>query len=166
MPKVLVKDESTATDKYALFVAEPFEAVPGHPVALTASIGVRMVPPADADPDTLLRQADQALYAAKQEGRGRAHRFDPDLDRQVVLRRDQVARISAGLGSGEMQLHYQPIVDLGTGRPVMAEALVRWQRPDRGLMPPAEWLPAIEGTESMRDLGDWVLEESLRARER
>jgi len=147
-------------------VAEPFEAVLGHPVALTASIGVRVVPPADADPDTLLRQADQALYAAKQEGRGRAHFFDPERDRQVVLRRDQVARISAGLGSGEMRLHYQPIVDLGTGRPVMAEALVRWQRPDRGLMPPAEWLPAIEGTESMRDLGDWVLEESLRARER
>ena len=147
-------------------VAEPFEVAPGRPVTLTASIGVRMVPPDDADPDTLLRQADQALYAAKQEGRGRAHRFDPELDRQVVLRRDQIARITAGIGLGEMCLHFQPIIDLASGRPVMAEALVRWRRTDRGMMPPGEWLPAIEGTDAMRELGDWVLACALQTRER
>jgi diguanylate cyclase (GGDEF)-like protein/PAS domain S-box-containing protein len=144
-------------------VAEPFEVSPGHPVALTASVGVRMVPPDDADPDTILRQADQALYAAKQEGRGRAHWFDPEQDRLVVLRRDQVARIVAGLEMQEMRLHFQPIVDIESGELRVAEALVRWQSADRGLLSPAEWLPAIDGHESMARLGDWILDEALAA---
>jgi diguanylate cyclase (GGDEF)-like protein/PAS domain S-box-containing protein len=142
-------------------VAEPYEVAPGHPVTLTASIGVRMVPPDDADPDTMLRQADQAMYAAKQEGCGRAHRFDPDLDRQVVLRRDMIARVSSGIRLGEMCLHFQPIVDLASGEVRLAEALVRWRRADRGMLSPGEWIPAIEGTDVMVELGDWVLEEAL-----
>ena len=103
-------------------VAEPFDVEPGHSVTLTASLGVRMVPPDDADPDTMLRQADQALYAAKQEGRGRAHWFDPEQDRAVVLRRDQVARILAAIELREMCLHFQPIVDVATGELRVAEA--------------------------------------------
>ena len=153
-------------DRILHCVAEPFEVAPGHPVTLTASIGVRTVPPDDADPDTLLRQADQAMYAAKQEGRGRAHRFDPDLDRQVVARRDLIARIRAGLSLGEMCLHFQPIVDLATGEVRFAEALVRWRRADRGMLSPGEWIPAIEGTDAMAELGDWVLEEALAHCER
>ena len=143
-------------------VTDPFEVVRGAAVTLTASVGVRLVPPDDADPDTLLRQADQALYAAKQEGRGRSHRFDAERDRQVIARRDQIASIAEGMRGHEMVLHFQPVVDLGSGRVRFAEALVRWRRPDRGLLTPGEWLDAIEDHELITRLGEWVLDDALR----
>ena len=148
-------------DRVLRAVAEPFEVVPGSSVALSASAGLRIVPPDDADPDTLLRQADRAMYAAKQEGRGRSHLFDPEHDRQVVRRRDQVSRIVAGLRAGEMEVHFQPVIDLASGALRYAEALVRWNHPERGLLPPGEWLPSILDHESIAALGDWVLEASL-----
>lgn len=148
-------------DRVLRSVSEPFEVVPGSSVALSASAGVRIVPPDDADPDTLLRQADRAMYAAKQEGRGRSHLFDPEGDREVVRRRDHVSRIVAGLRAGEMEVHFQPVVELATGALRYAEALVRWNHPERGLLAPGEWLPAILDHESIAALGDWVLEAAL-----
>ena len=153
-------------DRMLRVVAEPFEVVPGGAVALSASVGVRLVPPDDADPDTLLRQADRAMYAAKQEGRGRSHLFDAERDREVVRRREQVARIVAGLRAGEMDVHYQPVVELGSGSLRYAEALVRWNHPERGLLAPGEWLPSILDHESIAALGDWVLETVLAQSER
>jgi diguanylate cyclase (GGDEF)-like protein/PAS domain S-box-containing protein len=143
-------------------VTDPFEVARGAPVTLTASIGVRLVPPDDADPDMLLRQADQALYAAKQEGRGRSHRFDAERDRQVIARREQVSSIADGLRSHEMVLHGQPVIELASGRVRFAEALVRWRRPDHGLLAPGEWMDAIEDHELISRLGEWVLDEALR----
>jgi diguanylate cyclase (GGDEF)-like protein len=163
MPGLHSREESEVlVDRILRAIAEPFEAAAGHVASLTASIGVRIVPPDDADPDTLLRQADQAMYAAKQEGRGRAHFFDPEHDRQVVLRRDQIARVGRGIAEREMVLHFQPVVDLRTGMVRFAEALVRWRRADLGMLSPAEWLPAVEDTPVIADLGDWVLDEALR----
>jgi diguanylate cyclase (GGDEF)-like protein len=153
-------------DRMLRVVADPFEVVPGSSVALSASAGVRLVPPDDADPDTLLRQADRAMYAAKQEGRGRSHLFDAAHDREVLRRREQVARIVAGLRAGEMEVHYQPVVELASGRLRYAEALVRWHHPERGLLPPGEWLPSILDHESVAALGDWVLETVLAQSER
>ena len=153
-------------DRVLRSVAEPFEVAPGHAVSLSASVGVRLVPPDDADPDTLLRQADRAMYAAKQQGRNRSHLFDADRDREVVRRREQVARIVSGIRAGEMELHYQPVVDLSSGAIRYAEALVRWNHPERGLLAPGEWLPAIIDHESIAALGDWVLEAALAQAER
>jgi EAL domain-containing protein (putative c-di-GMP-specific phosphodiesterase class I) len=106
------------------------------------------------------------MYAAKQEGRGRSHVFDAAHDREVLRRREQVARIVAGLRAGEMEVHYQPVVELATGRLRYAEALVRWNHPERGLLPPGEWLPSILDDESIAALGDWVLETVLAQSER
>jgi len=139
----------------------PFSIGNGVQVTLTGSMGVRVVPSTGGDPETLLREADQALYAAKEEGRGRAHYYDPELDRQHVNRRDQIARISTGLQSDEMALYYQPIVQLDTGAVAGVEALVRWDRRDLGLLPPSEWLSLIEDHELIGRVGAWALDAAL-----
>ena len=163
LPGLRSREECEAlVDRLLRAVAEPYEVADGHVATMSASIGIRLVPPDDADADTLLRQADQAMYAAKQEGRGRAHFFDAERDRQVVMRRDQIARVGRGIAEREMVLHFQPVVDLRSGMVRFAEALVRWRRPDEGMLPPGEWLSAIEETPVVAELGDWVLDEALR----
>lgn len=142
-------------------VAEPFEIPGGSLVEVTASIGVREVPPTDADPDTLLRQADQALYIAKQDGRGQAHFFDAEHDRRITQRRARASRVAEGLAHSQMEVHYQPIIDFDTGAVVSAEALVRWRDPLLGLVNPATWLPLIEEEPTIVDLGAFVLAEAL-----
>jgi diguanylate cyclase (GGDEF)-like protein len=162
LPGLHSREECEAlVDRLLRAVAEPYEVADGHVSTMSASIGIRLVPPDDADADTLLRQADQAMYAAKQEGRGRAHFFDAERDRQVVMRRDQIARVGRGIVEREMVLHFQPVVDLRSGMVRFAEALVRWRRPDEGMLPPGEWLSAIEESPVVAELGDWVLDEAL-----
>jgi EAL domain-containing protein (putative c-di-GMP-specific phosphodiesterase class I) len=131
-------------------------------VAISASIGVTLYPSDGADSDTLLRHADQAMYAAKQAGRNRYHLFDPENDRRARVRRDELGRIREGLARNEFRLHYQPKVDMRKGMVIGAEALIRWQHPERGLLLPGTFLPAIEGSELAIEIGDWVINETLR----
>jgi diguanylate cyclase (GGDEF)-like protein/PAS domain S-box-containing protein len=142
-------------------LSAPFAIGDGVQVTLTGSIGVRVVAPAGGEPEALLRDADQALYAAKEGGRGRAHYYDPELDRQLVTRRDRIAQISTGLQADEMALYYQPIVRLDSGTVVGVEALVRWDRRDLGLLPPSEWLGLIEDHELIGRVGAWAMGEAL-----
>jgi diguanylate cyclase (GGDEF)-like protein len=142
-------------------LAAPFAVGDGVQVTLTGSIGVRVVPSTGGEPEALLRDADQALYAAKEGGRGRAHYYDPELDRQLVTRRDRIAQISTGLQADEMALYYQPIVRLDSGTVVGVEALVRWDRRDLGLLPPSEWLGLIEDHELIGRVGAWAMEAAL-----
>lgn len=131
-------------------------------VQMSASIGVTLYPRDDADPDTLLRHADQAMYKAKQEGRNRFHLFDPSEDAQVQLSLHQRQRLFQALERGEFRLHYQPKINLRRGEITGVEALIRWQHPDRGLLLPAEFLSAAEHHDIICDIGHWVLRESLR----
>ncbi len=142
-------------------LSAPFAIGDGVQVSLTGSIGVRVVASAGGEPEALLREADQALYAAKEGGRGRAHYYDPELDRQLVTRRDRIAQISVGLQADEMALYYQPIVRLDSGTVVGVEALVRWDRRDLGLLPPSEWLGLIEDHELIGRVGAWAMDEAL-----
>jgi diguanylate cyclase (GGDEF)-like protein/PAS domain S-box-containing protein len=141
-------------------IAKPY-AVTEEPVEISASIGVSLYPYDDTDPDTLLRHADQAMYAAKESGRNRYHLFDPEHDRRARAHREAVARIEEGLYAGEFVLHYQPKVDMRRGKVVGAEALIRWEHPLRGLLAPAEFMPFIEDTEFSVKLGEWVIEQAL-----
>jgi predicted signal transduction protein with EAL and GGDEF domain len=142
-------------------LAQPFR-VSQRQVAISASIGVTLYPSDGADSDTLLRHADQAMYAAKQAGRNRYHLFDPENDRRARVRRDELGRIREGLARNEFRLHYQPKVDMRKGMVIGAEALIRWQHPERGLLLPGTFLPAIEGSELAIEIGDWVINETLR----
>jgi diguanylate cyclase (GGDEF)-like protein/PAS domain S-box-containing protein len=141
-------------------VSNPLLVAP-EPVMLSASIGVSVFPADDCDADALLRHADQAMYRAKQSGKNCFHVFDADHDRYTRSRYDRVARIQDALDYHEIVLHYQPKVDMRAGRVSGAEALVRWQHPERGLLSPLEFLPLIEDHDIVIRLGEWVIEAVL-----
>lgn len=131
---------------------------------LSASIGVAFLGPNDdLDGDQLLRQADQAMYVAKHQGGSRIHFFDADLARADQEQRRHLDRLREALTRGEFTLHFQPRVDLGTGRIVGCEALLRWNHPERGLLAPDEFLPGLRGSELEVDLGWWVIASALEA---
>ena len=132
-----------------------------HIVHLTASIGVCIYPWDDEDADTLLRHADQAMYAAKQAGRGTYTFHDVEGDRRARSHRQTREDVRAALERDQFELYYQPQVDMLAGRVVGAEALIRWRHPRDGLLSPARFLPVIENTELDIALGQWVLEHAV-----
>jgi len=155
-----VRECDHALNRVISVLTTPFR-IGGHEISISASIGVTLYPQDGSDSDTLLRHADQAMYAAKQAGRNRFHLFDPENDRRARVRREEVGRIREALEHNEFVLFYQPKVNMRQGNVVGAEALIRWRHPERGLLLPGDFLPAIEGTELSIALGDWVLQEAL-----
>jgi len=135
-------------------------------IAVSGSIGVTLFPRDDADPDTLLRHADQAMYRAKESGKGRYHRFDPEHDRQVRASHEALQRIAIAIERDEFVLHFQPKVNMVTGAVVGTEALIRWLHPERGVVSPGSFLPLLEGVELGITLGNYVLEAALTQLER
>lgn len=131
------------------------------PISISASIGVSLYPQDHANADTLLRHADQAMYRSKEAGKNRFHLFDPDSDRKAQIHRQMVDRLHLALHQQEFCLFYQPKVDLKTGDIVGAEALIRWQHPERGLLSPAEFLAHVEGSSMDHPLGVWVINTAL-----
>lgn len=135
--------------------------IAGIPLSVTASIGVTIFPQDTGDAEQLMRHADQAMYVAKQGGKNRYHLFDVDQDAAVKTLRETVEHIRLALAAHQFVLHYQPKVNMKSGDVVGAEALVRWQHPQRGLLAPAEFLPFIEGHPVSVDLGNWVIATAL-----
>jgi len=129
--------------------------------SVSGSIGITLYPADDADAETLLRHADQAMYLAKEAGKNGVHRFDLARDRGVQSVKRQRQRLQQALQGGELVLHYQPKVDLGTGRVTGAEALIRWQHPEQGLLLPAAFLGVIQNTELEVVVGEWVVDRVL-----
>ncbi len=141
--------------------ARRFE-IDGHDLRVSASVGVSVYPQMDEpDGDQLLRQANQAMYSAKMAGKNRYHLFDTEQGRTVRLRSEALERIRQALHSDEFVLYYQPKVNLRTGAIVGAEALIRWQHPERGLLAPGLFLPAIQNHAIGIALGEWVMEAAL-----
>ena len=141
-------------------IAQPM-VVGDSEVQVSASIGLTLYPQDDADPDTLLRHADQAMYGAKQAGKNCYHLFDPEQDRQVKAHLEQLLRLEQAMQLNELVLYYQPKVNLKTGDIVGAEALLRWQHPELGLRPPAQFLQLLNGQPLDISLGEWVIETAL-----
>lgn len=134
--------------------------VEGHRFQVTGSIGVTLFPKDQSDGDTLLRHADHAMYTAKQLGRNRYHFFDAEYEWKITAEREQVDRIGEAIAYGELRVHYQPKVDLRRHRINGVEALVRWQHPTEGLLPPARFLSHIEGRQLQVQLDWWVLSQA------
>ena len=135
----------------------------GHALRVSASLGVTFYPQAEAiDADQLLRQADQAMYQAKQAGKNRYHIFDTEQDRSVRGHHESLERIRRALDEREFVLYYQPKVNMRSGVVIGAEALIRWQHPERGLLPPADFLPLIADHPLAIAIGEWVLDTAMR----
>jgi diguanylate cyclase len=135
--------------------------VQGTEVTLGASAGVAAGGSA-AGPDEILRNADLALYRAKRAGRGRVARYEPRLHAEAVARVRVEAALRRSLDDGGFRLHYQPVLDLATHRPVGAEALLRWDRPGHGLVGPRDFLRVAEESGLVLPLGEWVVREGCR----
>nr|MBP8183139.1 EAL domain-containing protein [Rhodoferax sp.] len=135
-------------------------------VCVSASLGVTFFPQNETmDADQLLRQADQAMYVAKQSGKNRYHIFDADQDRAIRGRHESLERIREALEKEEFVLYYQPKINMRSAEVVGAEALIRWQHPELGLLPPSPFLPLVQDHELITPIGDWVIESALRQME-
>jgi len=142
-------------------LAEPF-IIDDFPHRITASSGVTLYPADDGDVDTLLRHADQAMYEAKLAGKNRYHLFNPELDRRTIEKREQTERIGQALANNEFSLYYQPKVNMVTGDIYGAEALIRWLDPEKGLIPPLDFLPLIKESELDIKVGAWVINQAVQ----
>ncbi|KPF54070.1 diguanylate cyclase [beta proteobacterium AAP51] len=131
------------------------------PVQVTASMGATVYPIDRSDADALLRHADHAMYGAKQAGRNGYLFFDPEQRRRTEQRVLAIGRIQEALDRQELVLHYQPKVDMKRGHVLGFEALLRWEHPQQGLVPPLQFLPIIENTGLSSSIGDWVIAHAL-----
>ena len=147
-------------DRIAHAVAAPF-LVDDKEVSLTASIGIA-VPRGDENPDSLLEQADAAMYQAKERGKARYQLFDTAMHERALRRLQTEEALGRALRQGELKLMYQPLVALEGEQVVAVEALLRWDHPERGLLGPDEFLGVAEDSGLIVPIGAWVIEEACR----
>jgi len=139
----------------------PFD-LHGQPAALTASIGIAMYPDDTTDPGSLVKYADTAMVRAKEAGRDGYRFFTAGMNVQVLARLDLELALRGALEDAQFVLHFQPKMELNTGRIAGTEALLRWHRPGYGLVYPAEFVPVMEETGLVVRVGDWIIDEACR----
>jgi diguanylate cyclase (GGDEF)-like protein len=155
---------STTAVKIIEAVSAPFE-VNGLEVSLTCSLGIALYPDHGTDFDTLMKNADMAMYRAKDAGRNTFRFYDAQMLGEVVETLHLLAGIRSALARGEFFLHYQPQYELKSGRIIGAEALIRWQHPELGLVAPGRFIPIAERSGLINAIGAWVLLQACRQAE-
>ena len=142
-------------------LSEPI-ALKSHNPVVTPSIGIALYPQDGTDPDTLVRNADTAMYVAKAEGRACFRFYDEEMNSKAVEQLKMEEELRDAMRNHELELRYQPQVDCKTGKVVSMEALVRWKHPVRGMVSPVEFIPVAESTGQIIELGEWVMGEVAR----
>jgi diguanylate cyclase (GGDEF)-like protein/PAS domain S-box-containing protein len=155
-------DAGTVAQKILNHLREPID-VSGHPLIITTSIGITVLPGDSSDPNVLMRNADLAMYKAKEGGRNTFQFYSDDMNTDAVKRLRTEYEIRQALDCNEFELFYQPKVSLTNKRVVGVESLIRWNHPERGVLGPDEFIAVAEETGTIIEIGTWVIEEACRA---
>uniref|UniRef100_UPI002FE2479F putative bifunctional diguanylate cyclase/phosphodiesterase n=1 Tax=Noviherbaspirillum sp. TaxID=1926288 RepID=UPI002FE2479F len=153
-------DQAAALAQNVLAALEQPLMIDAMDLHTSGSIGIGIYPEDGESVEALMRAADTAMYHAKSRGRGNFQFFTPALDHAAQQRMSIESRLRMALPKGELRLHYQPQVDIATGRIVSVEALLRWRHPGRGFVPPLEFIPIAEESGMITRIGEWVLDEA------
>jgi len=155
------RDAMVVAQRIVAAAARPF-LLEGREMFVTAAVGIALAIDHEATPETLLRDADVAMYRAKERGHGRIEVFDEALRARIVERLDLENGLRRAIARGELRVFYQPEISLSDDHIVGVEALVRWEHPERGLLEPAAFVGIAEETGMIVEIGEWVLSEACR----
>jgi len=162
LPHVEKPEHAALVAQKALaLLSEPFQ-LDGHEIRVTASIGVAISSPAAADAQTLVKNADTAMFLVKDSGRNGVKAYTSAMNDRALEELDLDRRLRRAVDAGEFVLHFQPKKDISTGRLTGCEALLRWRGADGALVAPLEFLPALESSGLIRPVGDWVFQSACR----